>query len=248
MTVEGLGTPLVGFHAPHPSTEDPHRMPDFKCQVCGEAFSLPQATLDKFPGWEPKYCREHSPNKKKKAKVPGKKKASRSRRTTGSSKEENLTRAEVLAKYTDGPDTGVFTDGSSHPNPGPGGWGFVWVKGGEIQEEGHGSEKESTTNNRMELTALIEAYRAIPEDAAVTVFSDSQLCVNTITKWAPGWEKKGWKRKGGEPLKNLDLVKKLLKLYRAHPNCPLEWMRAHDGSLWNEYADSLASAWRRKEV
>jgi ribonuclease HI len=63
----------------------------------------------------------------------------------------------------------------------------------------------------------------------------------------PGWEKKGWTRKG-EPLKNLDLVKELLELYRAHPNCPLEWTRAHDGSRWNEYADSLASAWRRSEL
>jgi len=152
----------------------------------------------------------------------------------------------VLAKYTDGPQTGVFTDGSSHPNPGPGGWGFVWAQDGEIEMEGHGAE-EKTTNNRMEFTALIKAYQALPENAGVTVFSDSQLCVNTITKWAPGWEKKGWTRKG-EPLKNLDLVKELLELYRAHPNCPLEWTRAHDGSRWNEYADSLASAWRRSEL
>ena len=118
---------------------------------------------------------------------------------------------------------------------------------GVIQEEGHGAA-DDTTNNRMEFSALIEAYRTLPEDASVTVFSDSQLCVNTITKWAPGWEEKGWKRKGKGPLKNLDLVKELLALYRAHPDCPLEWMRAHDGSLWNEYADSLATAWRRSEV
>jgi ribonuclease HI len=222
-------------------------MPDFNCQVCGESFSLPQATLDKYPGWEPKYCREHSPNKQKaKSKATGKKKPSRGRSKAGASREENLTRAEVLAKYTDGPDTGVFTDGSAHPNPGPGGWGFVWVRGGEIEKEGHGAA-DDTTNNRMELTALIQAYRALPKDAAVTVFSDSQLCVNTITKWAPAWEKKGWTRKG-DPLKNLDLVKELLKLYRAHPKCPLEWTRSHDGSLWNEYADSLACAWRRDEV
>jgi ribonuclease HI len=99
----------------------------------------------------------------------------------------------------------------------------------------------------MELTALIAAYKALPRDAAVTVFTDSQLCANTITTWAPAWEKKGWTRKG-EPLKNLDLVKELLKLYRSRPNCPLEWMRAHAGSRWNEYADSLATAWRRDEV
>jgi ribonuclease HI len=220
-------------------------MPQFICQVCEEAFSLPKAVLDKYPGWEPKYCQKHSPNNKKKAKSAGKKKTASGSRNSGVSREENLTRAEVLAKYTEGPDTGVFTDGSSYPNPGQGGWGFVWVQGGEIELEGYGAEKE-TTNNRMEMTALIEAYRALPDDVSVTVFTDSQLCFKTVTEWAPGWEKKGWTRKG-EPLKNLDLVKELLALYRARPNCPLRWMRAHAGTRWNEYADSLASAWRRSE-
>ena len=215
-------------------------MPEFKCQVCQEPFEIPSAALDKYPAWEPRYCRTHSPRKKSPA-------ARNAGKTKSASREENLTRAEVLDRYTDGPDTGVFTDGSSHPNPGPGGWGFVWVQSGEILAEGHGAEAGRTTNNRMELTALIEAYRALPEDASVTVFSDSQLCVNTITKWAPGWERKGWTRKGG-PLKNLDLVRELLKLARAHPNCPLVWMKAHAGSRWNEYADSLASAWRRSEL
>jgi len=227
-------------------------MPHFTCSVCDDSFDVPQAALDKYPGWEPRYCREHSPQKKKgagggagKGKT-SRKKSAGTRRRASASKEENLTRAQVLEKYTEGPTTGVFTDGSSHPNPGPGGWGFVWVLDGEIQLEGYGAA-DDTTNNRMELQALIEAYRALPQDAAVTVFSDSQLCVNTITKWAPGWEKKGWTRKGA-PLKNLDLVKKLLSLYRAHPDCPLEWMRAHAGSRWNEYADSLATAWRREEL
>ncbi len=116
----------------------------------------------------------------------------------------------------------------------------------EIELEMHGAEGE-TTNNRMEMKALIEAYRALPEDAVTTVFTDSQLCFNTITEWAPGWERKGWKRKG-KPLKNLDLVKELLELYRARPNCPMAWTRGHDGSRWNEYADSLATAWRRSEL
>ncbi len=218
-------------------------MPRFTCQVCQESFTIPDGALEKYPGWEPKYCRDHSPKKKTSATA----KTKRGPAKASASKEENLSRAEVLAKYTDGPDSGVFTDGSSHPNPGPGGWGFVWVSRGEIQAEGHGAEAASTTNNRMELQALIEAFRALPEDAAVTVFSDSQLCVNTINKWAPGWERKGWTRKG-EPLKNLDLVKELLKLRRSRPGCTLEWMKAHAGSRWNEYADSLASAWRRSEV
>lgn len=225
-------------------------MPQFTCSVCDKSFEVATAALDKYPGWIPKYCREHSPSKKKatKKRSSNSKKAARkggsARSSAGSSKEEILTVAEVLAKYTDGPKTGVFTDGSSHPNPGPGGWGFVWVRDGEIQLQGYGREDGETTNNRMELTALIEAYTALPEDAEVTVFSDSQLCVKTITTWAPGWESNGWRRKGA-PLKNLDLVKPLLELYRTHPNCPLEWMRAHDGSRWNEYADSLATAWRR---
>ena len=74
--------------------------------------------------------------------------------------------------------------------------------------------------------------------------TDSRLCVDTITKWAPGWERKGWKRKGGE-IKNLEQVKELLALHRAHPNCSLEWIAAHSGCRWNEYADSLATAWMR---
>jgi ribonuclease HI len=213
-------------------------MPKFECTVCGEAFEVPQSALDKYKGWEPKYCREHSPSKKKTA--PKKPRPSRG----GAKREENLTRAEVLDKYTEGPESGVFTDGSSIPNPGPGGWGMVWVEKGEIIEECYG-QSDHTTNNRMELRALVQAFRVLPEDAAVTVFTDSRLCVDTITKWAPNWEKKGWKKKGGE-IKNLELVKELLTLYRAHPDCALQWIAAHSGNLWNEYADSLATAWNRR--
>ncbi len=210
-------------------------MPSFQCEVCDSDFMVPQAALDKYPGWTPKYCREHSPQKKAKKKRP----ASRTR-------EENLTRAEVLEKYTEGPRSGLFTDGSSHPNPGPGGWGMVWVEDGEIVTEDHGHEAQ-TTNNRMELTALIAAFKALPTDATATVYTDSRLCVDTITKWAPGWERKGWKRKG-DPLKNLDLVKELFALHRARPHAKLEWIAAHSGYRWNEYADSLANAWRRDDL
>ena len=229
-------------------------MPKFRCQVCQSIFEVPQAALDKYPGWKPKYCREHSPNKGKAA---ADAKGSSAKRGSKASKkprgkrrsvtrEENLTLAEVLERYTDGPESGVFTDGGAVPNPGPGGWGAVWVENGEIRAELHGHDSD-TTNNRMELTALLEAFKALPEEAAVTIHSDSRLCVDTITKWAPGWERNGWKRKG-DPLKNLDLVKPLLAAYRAHPNCKLEWIAAHNGYRWNEYADSLASAWRREEV
>ena len=154
-----------------------------------------------------------------------------------------LTPDEVLARFTSGPDTGVFTDGSCDPNPGPGGWGFVWVEGGRIMAEKSGYEP-STTNNRMELTALIEAFSALPLDAEVSVYSDSQLCVNTVNEWAAGWEKRGWKRKSG-PIANLELVKQLYALAKARPGVRLRWIRAHDGTRWNEYADALAAQYQR---
>ncbi len=218
-------------------------MPRFECQVCKVGFEVPQAALEKYPGWKPKYCREHSPKKKSpKATGAGKGRAGGS---GGAKREENLTPAEALAKYRSGPSSGVFTDGSASPNPGPGGWGVVWVENDGVRAEKHGKEAR-TTNNRMELMALIEAYRLLPAKAEVSVYTDSRLCVDTITKWAPGWERKGWKRKGS-PLKNLDLVKELLSLYRAHPGCPLSWVAAHSGYRWNEYADSLATAWMRSD-
>jgi len=103
----------------------------------------------------------------------------------------------------------------------------------------------ATTNNRMELTALIEAYKLLPPDAEITVYSDSELCVKTINEWAAGWEARGWRRKTG-PIANLELVKELYALARAHPRVRLRWIRAHDGSRWNEYVDALANAFMRR--
>jgi len=159
--------------------------------------------------------------------------------------EENLTVAEVLAKYSDGPTTGVFTDGAADPNPGPGGWGAVYVVDDEIVDEVHGREPH-TTNNRMELTALIAGFKLVPRGTATTVFTDSQLCVNTITKWAAGWEKRGWKRKTGA-IKNLELVQELYALSLERRDLQLEWVKAHAGLRWNEYADALATAYRRSQ-
>jgi ribonuclease HI len=154
-----------------------------------------------------------------------------------------LTPEEVLARHSSGPKSGVFTDGSCEGNPGPGGWGFVWVEDDEIKAEQHGADPQ-TTNNRMELQALIEAYKTLPEDARVTIYSDSQLCVKTINEWAAGWERRGWKRKTG-PIKNLELVQELYALAGRHPAVKLQWIRAHDGSRWNEYADALATTYMR---
>ncbi len=99
----------------------------------------------------------------------------------------------------------------------------------------------------MELTALIEACKLVPASTRVTVYSDSNLAVRSMNEWADGWKERGWKRKTG-PIQNLDLVKELYFELRGRPELTLKWIRAHDGSLWNEYADSLANAWRREEL
>ena len=221
-------------------------VPQFQCVVCAETFEVSQAVVDKYPGWRPNYCQDHSPKKSAKASRTTPSSASGVASRGKSLREENLTVAQVLTKYSSGPDTGVFTDGSAVPNPGPGGWGVVWVEGGEIQDQQHGHDPD-TTNNRMELQALIAAFTMLPKDAAAVVLTDSRLCVDTITKWAPAWERRGWKRKAG-PIKNLELVQQLLAAYRMHPTCELRWVAAHAGNRWNEYADSLAIAWMRTEL
>jgi ribonuclease HI len=154
-----------------------------------------------------------------------------------------LTPAEVLDRYSAGPTDGVFTDGGSVPNPGPGGWGAVYVVDDEVVAERHGSDPD-TTNNRMELTALIEGASLVPSGTAATVYSDSRLAVSTLTEWAAGWERRGWRRKSG-PVENLELVKKAYAVFKARPELKLEWIAAHAGNRWNEYADALANSWRR---
>jgi ribonuclease HI len=111
-----------------------------------------------------------------------------------------------------------------------------------IVEEAHGFGGE-TTNNRMELLALIRAADLVPEGEPATMFSDSNLAVRTINEWASGWEKRGWKRKGG-PVENLDLVKQAYGIYRRRPELKVTWIKAHVGFKWNEYADELANRGR----
>ena len=200
-------------------------MPEFVCQDCGNAFSLPQSVLDRYPGWTPKQCLDCRDGAK----------ATRPASATKSSK--------TTAPKED-PDTGVFTDGSSVPNPGPGGWGAVYVIDGEIIDEAFGYGGD-TTNNRMELTALIRAVELVPEGTPTVVYSDSNLAVRTITEWAEGWERRGWKRKSG-PVENLDLVKQAYQAYRSRPELELRWIKAHVGFRWNEYADQLANRGREE--
>jgi ribonuclease HI len=151
---------------------------------------------------------------------------------------------EVLARFHGGPKSGVFTDGSCDGNPGRGGYGWVWVEDDAIIDSGYGYSP-ATTNNRMEMSALIAAYKKVPRTETVTFYSDSKLCVDTITTWAAGWEKRGWKRKGGE-IKNLELVQEAYAESKLHPNVKVEWIKAHNGTRWNEYADCLATTYMRE--
>jgi ribonuclease HI len=228
-------------------------MSTYECKSCGRSFAVPQKTLDKFPAWQPKKCLKcHAatpaaarPNGK--AHVPARRAASASTatakpRSSGTS-ERNLSLEEVLSTYTGGPSSGVFTDGAAHPNPGAGGWGAVYVRDNQIIAEERGAVPE-TTNNRMELMALVAGYQLVPPGLPAVVMTDSQLCVDTINVWAADWERNGWKRKRGA-IKNLDLVQELYRLARARPEIELRWIKSHNGYLWNEYADALASAYRR---
>jgi ribonuclease HI len=151
----------------------------------------------------------------------------------------------VLAAFTDGPKTGVFTDGATEGNPGPGGWGAVHVVDDRIIEQAHGAESP-TTNNRMELTAMINGLRMLPLDSDAVVYTDSQLIVNIVSKWADGWKARGWTKKSSGPIANLELVKEAHLLYEQRPAVRLEWIKAHSGYRWNEYADALATAYRRE--
>lgn len=223
---------------------------EFTCGSCGEPFTITATVRAKYPNWQPKTCMNCRGTgvTGRPGASPGRGAAApKARRPTSTvTKELNLPVAEVLRRFTEGPATGVFTDGSCSGNPGPGGWGAVWVEGGKIIAEKHGSDP-ATTNNRMELTAMIAGLEMLDPADEVTAYSDSLLVVNTLTKWAAGWEKRGWERKEG-PVKNLELVQKAWALVKQRPKVRIEWIRAHDGSRWNEYADALSTAYLRSEV
>ncbi len=137
------------------------------------------------------------------------------------------------------PDDGVFTDGSATPNPGRGGWAAVYVIAGTVVASCSGADP-ATTNNRMELTALLRGIELVPVGTPATLHSDSQLAVRTVNEWAPAWEARGWRRARG-PVENLDLVRPLVEALRGRPELEVAWIRAHVGHRWNEYADQLAS-------
>ena len=130
--------------------------------------------------------------------------------------------------------TTYYTDGSASPNPGPG--GFAVIK--DLQPHILGSEEGETTNIRMEGKALIAALEDAGGEKCI-IYSDSEFWINVVTKWAPGWQSRGWKKKGGE-IKNLDIVQPLFELYTSS-EADLRWVRGHEGDEGNELADIWAN-------
>lgn len=135
----------------------------------------------------------------------------------------------------------IYTDGGCNPNPGVGGWGLVVYQDGQEVWTDCGGEME-TTNNRMELTAIIKALE-LAADRHCFIYTDSQLCVNTLTKWAAAWQKRGWCKGDGGEVKNLDLVKVAFKLVQQS-SAKMVWVKGHAGNRGNERADCLANEGR----
>lgn len=138
----------------------------------------------------------------------------------------------------------IFTDGACSGNPGPGGWGAI-LRYGDKEKELSGGEAD-TTNNRMELTAIIEALSALKYPCKVILTTDSQYAMNGITKgWAQSWKNKGWKKSDGKPALNPDLWEKLLELTEKH-DVTINWVKGHAGHPENERCDELAVMQRDK--
>ena len=132
----------------------------------------------------------------------------------------------------------IFTDGACSGNPGPGGWGAVLRFGG-VEKELCGGEN-NTTNNRMELTAVIEALSALKEPCKVTLTTDSKyVCDAVLQRWVYSWQKNGWKKADKKPALNVDLWERLLPLLEIH-EVDFYWVKGHAGHAENERCDTLA--------
>jgi ribonuclease HI len=134
----------------------------------------------------------------------------------------------------------IYTDGACKGNPGPGGWG-VLLKSGATEKELYGGEP-GTTNNRMELTAVIMALEALKRPCHVILHADSQYVLKGITEWLAGWKAKGWRTAARQPVKNVDLWQKLDALVSTTEHkIEWRWVRGHNGDPGNERADELAN-------
>ena len=138
---------------------------------------------------------------------------------------------------TAAPDVVIYTDGACKGNPGVGGWGAL-LRAGAREKELFGGEAH-TTNNRMELLAVIRALEALTRPSAVELFTDSQYVKNGIETWIHGWRRKGWKNAAGEPVKNRELWELLAAAAQPH-TVTWEWVKGHAGHHYNERCDVLA--------
>jgi ribonuclease HI len=132
----------------------------------------------------------------------------------------------------------VYTDGACKGNPGPGGWGALLLWNGH-EKELFGGER-NTTNNRMELTAVIQALSALKSRCRVAVYTDSEYVKNGITTWIHSWKLRGWRTADKKPVKNMELWQRLETLAVQH-DVQWHWVRGHDGDPGNERADQLAN-------
>lgn len=134
----------------------------------------------------------------------------------------------------------IYTDGACKGNPGPGGWG-VLLKSGGVEKELFGGERE-TTNNRMEMLAVIMALESLKRPCHVVLHADSQYVLKGITEWLAGWKARGWKTAAKQPVKNVDLWQRLDALVSgAGHRIDWRWVKGHDGDPGNERADMLAN-------
>jgi ribonuclease HI len=134
----------------------------------------------------------------------------------------------------------IYTDGACKGNPGPGGWG-VFLKSGTTEKELCGGERD-TTNNRMEMTAVIEALKALKRPCRVTLHVDSQYVLKGMTEWLTGWKARGWRTASKEPVKNVDLWQQMDALVNSGGHeIVWRWVRGHNGDPGNERADQLAN-------
>ena len=132
----------------------------------------------------------------------------------------------------------IYTDGACSGNPGPGGWGAV-LRYGRHEKELYGGEPGTTTNNRMELMAPIQALESLTRPSTVCIYTDSTYVRNGITSWLPRWKNNGWQTRDNAPVKNADLWQRLDTAARPH-RVEWKWVKGHSGHPENERADRLA--------